>query len=60
MVADEQVSFDITALVEYKWAGDAVLPEWKLHWDWMVSNQEVPLSTKQIQKIFYLKVRQSD
>ena len=59
VVADEKVSFDITALVDYKWQGDDVLPEWKIHWDWMVNNQEVPLAHKQIERIFYLKLRQS-
>ena len=51
------MSFDITALVEYKWQGDEVLPEWEIHWDWMVENQEVPLAHKHIEKIYFLKVR---
>ena len=55
---DEQVSFEITALVQYTWAGDEFLSEWKLHWDWMLENQKCPLKDEQVQHLFFLLVRQ--
>ena len=57
--AGKRVMFNIKALADYAWSGDANLVRWKLHWDFMVENQKTPLDDDQLMPIFLEKIAHS-
>ena len=57
--AGKRTLFNIKALTDYVWSGDAHLVRWKLHWDYMIENQKTPLDDEQILPIFLEKIAHS-
>ena len=56
----KRITFELSNLVNYPWAGDAKLPSWKAHWDLMVRNMRFALTKEHLEEIYLPKIRQSD
>jgi hypothetical protein len=52
----KRITFELVNLVNYQYAGDAKLPQWKAHWDHMVLNLRFALSPGQLGDIYLPKI----
>ena len=55
----KRMQYELMAVINHEWAGDANLPSWKAHWDEMMRNMRSPISDDSKLEIFFNKIRDS-
>ncbi len=55
----DKVSFELQSMFSHTWDGDENMEGWKAHWDYLMENQETPITSKQAETIFFNHVKPS-